>query len=53
MQTDAPSGPPFGCAPDAMRRLFGDARWEWTADLVPVPQPLGLVDLAGILRRRV
>lgn len=52
MQTDAPTGPPFGCAPDAMRRLFDPGRWEWPAELVPVPHPTGLVELAAILRRR-
>ena len=52
MQTDSPAGPPFACAPDAMRRLFAEARWEWPAELVPVPHPMGLVELAGILRRR-
>jgi SAM-dependent methyltransferase len=52
MQTSAPTGPPFSCPPDAMRRLFGTERWEWPDDLVPVPHPLGLVELTGILRRR-
>jgi methyl halide transferase len=52
MQTDSPSGPPFACPPDAMRKLFAAERWEWPAELVPVPHPLGLVELTGILRRR-
>lgn len=52
MQTSAPSGPPFACPPDAMRRLFADTRWEWPAELVPVPHPMGLIELTGILRRR-
>ena len=52
MQTDSPTGPPFACAPDAMRRLFADSRWEWPTDLVPVPHPMGMIELAGILRRR-
>lgn len=52
MQTDAPTGPPFGCPPDAMRRLFADERWQWPEELVPVPHPMGLVELAAILRRR-
>jgi len=52
MQTDAPSGPPFACPPDAMRRLFAAERWDWPADLAPVPHPLGLMELTAILRRR-
>ncbi len=52
MQTDAAEGPPFACRPEAMRRLFAADRWEWPADLVPEPHPLGLAELTGILRRR-
>lgn len=52
MQTDASAGPPFACAPGAMRRLFAAERWDWPAELTPVGHPLGLVELAGILRRR-
>jgi trans-aconitate methyltransferase len=52
MQTDASAGPPFACAPSAMRRLFAAERWDWPAELTPVGHPLGLVELAGILRRR-
>jgi hypothetical protein len=35
-----------------MRKLFAAERWEWPAELVPVPHPLGLVELTGIIRRR-
>ena len=52
MQTDSPSGPPFTCAPEAMRRLFAADRWEWPEELTPVKHPMGLVELTGILRRR-
>lgn len=52
MQTDAAEGPPFACRPEVMRRLFAPERWEWPADLVPEPHPLGLVELTGIPRRR-
>lgn len=52
MQTESPSGPPFACSPEAMRRLFASARWEWPTELIPLPHPLGLVELVGILRRR-
>lgn len=52
MQSDSPTGPPFACPPAAMRRLFSPARWEWPDDLVAVPHPMGLVEMAGILRRR-
>jgi hypothetical protein len=36
-----------------MRRLFAAERWDWPAELTPVGHPLGLVELAGILRRRI
>jgi len=52
MQTDAPAGPPFACAPDALRRLFAAARWDWPEALEPVGHPMGLVELTGILHRR-
>jgi len=52
MQTDAAAGPPFACAPDAMRRLFAVERWDWPETLEPVGHPMGLVELTGILRRR-
>jgi hypothetical protein len=53
MQTDAPEGPPFACRPDAMRELFAADRWEWPERLEPVEHPTGLVELTGVLRRRV
>lgn len=52
MQTESSSGPPFACPPDAMRKLFAEDLWEWPAELVSVPHPLGLVEFTGILRRR-
>lgn len=52
MQTDSSTGPPFACPPDAMRQLFAVDRWEWPAELVPVPHPLGLIELTGILKRK-
>lgn len=52
MQTDAPQGPPFACRPGAMRSLFAGGRWEWPAELTPIDHPAGLVELAGILRRK-
>lgn len=52
MQTFATDGPPFACRPEAMRHLFAAERWEWPAELVPEPHPLGLVELTGILRKR-
>lgn len=52
MQTDAPAGPPFACAPEAMRWLFAAERWHWPEALEPIPHPMGLVELAGILHRR-
>lgn len=52
MQTDGREGPPFACPPDQMRALFTADRWEWPADLVAVPHPMGLVELTGLLRKR-
>ena len=52
MQTDSVDGPPFACAPDAMRRLFAADRWVWPDELVPQEHPTGLVELTGMLRRR-
>jgi len=51
MQTDREQGPPFACPPDAMRDLFDEARWAWPERLEPVPHPMGLTELAGVLRR--
>jgi hypothetical protein len=35
-----------------MRDLFDEARWAWPERLEPVPHPMGLTELAGVLRRR-
>jgi hypothetical protein len=52
MQTESETGPPFACPPAAMRALFAVERWEWPDTLEPVPHPLGLTELCGVLRRR-
>jgi hypothetical protein len=52
MQTDSADGPPFACSPDAMRQLFATDRWVWPERLEPEAHPTGLVELAGVLRRR-
>lgn len=52
MQTDSEGGPPFACRPDAMRQLFAAERWIWPEQLEPVPHPLGMTELTGVLRRR-
>ncbi|MGJ3231554.1 MAG: methyltransferase domain-containing protein [Oceanicaulis sp.] len=56
MQKDAPGGPPYGCALDAMRNLFPEDRWTWPADaaFTPFPHPSldGKPELGGVLVRR-
>ncbi|MBI1263928.1 MAG: methyltransferase domain-containing protein [Alphaproteobacteria bacterium] len=40
MQKDEPSGPPYGCAMDAMRALLPDTRWIWPeTPLTAYPHP--------------
>jgi len=52
MQTDSDTGPPFACRPEAMRDLFAAERWTWPGGLEPVQHPMGLTELAGVLRRQ-
>lgn len=53
MQTGRPGGPPFDCAPPAMRELFDPARWEWPEEPpLQVPHPNGLTELGYVLTRR-
>ncbi|HET6195855.1 MAG TPA: methyltransferase domain-containing protein [Acetobacteraceae bacterium] len=53
MQSDRPSGPPFHCPIEAMRRLFAAPAWRWP-DTVPglVAHPSGLTEQPAALHRR-
>ncbi len=55
MQKEQPGGPPYGCAPPAMRELFPKERWAWqnaesTASF-PHPNLNGKPELAYALTR--
>ncbi|MHA6288716.1 methyltransferase domain-containing protein [Maricaulis sp. CAU 1757] len=56
MQKEERGGPPYGCAPEAMRDLFPEARWRWPeeGELVAYPHPSlgGKPELGGVLLRR-
>lgn len=56
MQKDESGGPPYGCAPEAMRTLFPESRWIWPDPVKfeawPHPQLNGKSELGTILIRR-
>lgn len=52
MQSNRPSGPPFHCDMDAMRRLFPPPDWQWPAVLPErIEHPSGLAEQPALLYR--
>ena len=52
MQSDRPSGPPFHCDMDAMRRMFAAPAWTWQETLLrQVEHPTGLAEQPAIIGR--
>lgn len=46
-------GPPYHCDINAMRALFPDRAWQWPKPpYVQVPHPIGMQELAVVLKRR-
>ncbi|MFN3189026.1 MAG: methyltransferase domain-containing protein [Aureliella sp.] len=51
MQSHQSGGPPFHCGLPAMRELFSDQRWIWSAEQITIDHPAGMQEIAVILSK--
>lgn len=52
MQSEKPEGPPFQCDLNAMRELFQQTSWDWCSKPQRVEHPVGMHELACVLKRK-
>lgn len=51
MQSGKDDAPPYSCELKKMRELFASTRWSWVSEPIEVPHPIGMHELACVLRR--